>query len=62
MDEHCGSHFDCGPEACCLEPNHSGKRGFTDSGIIGLKRARSNSFISVSFFKAIYICQAIVPH
>ncbi|CAF3501404.1 unnamed protein product [Rotaria socialis] len=32
MDEHCGSHFDCGPEACCLEPNHSGKRAFTDSG------------------------------
>ncbi|CAF0849492.1 unnamed protein product [Rotaria sordida] len=30
LDSHCNSHFDCGPDACCLKPTHLGKRGFTD--------------------------------
>ncbi|UJR37051.1 hypothetical protein I4U23_029756 [Adineta vaga] len=30
LDSHCSSHFDCGPEACCLQPTVHGKRGFTD--------------------------------
>ncbi|CAF2659130.1 unnamed protein product [Rotaria sp. Silwood2] len=30
VDSHCSSHFDCGPDACCLKPTYHGKRGFTD--------------------------------
>ncbi|CAF0770697.1 unnamed protein product [Rotaria sp. Silwood1] len=30
IDSHCNTHFDCGPDACCLKPTHLGKRGFTD--------------------------------
>ena len=30
LDSHCNSHFDCGPDACCLQPSIKGKRGFTD--------------------------------
>lgn len=30
LDSHCSSHFDCGPDACCLQPTVHGKRGFTD--------------------------------
>jgi hypothetical protein len=34
LDDHCNSHFDCGPDACCLQPTVHGKRGFTDGGMI----------------------------
>jgi hypothetical protein len=30
LDSHCNSHFDCGPDACCLSPTVHGKRALTD--------------------------------
>ncbi|CAF1068089.1 unnamed protein product [Adineta steineri] len=30
VDDHCNNHWDCGPQACCLQPTVQGKRGFTD--------------------------------
>ncbi|CAF0819250.1 unnamed protein product [Didymodactylos carnosus] len=45
LDDHCSSHFDCGPDACCLQPTMQGKRAFTDSAqnqaILRLPNARN---------------------
>ncbi|RNA04855.1 ER degradation-enhancing alpha-mannosidase 1 [Brachionus plicatilis] len=34
LDEHCSSNAECGPDACCLKPNLTGKRAITDGSHI----------------------------
>jgi len=34
IGDHCGSNFDCGPDACCIKPIITGKRAITDGSII----------------------------
>ena len=30
LGDHCSSNVECGPDACCLQPNLTGKRAITD--------------------------------
>jgi hypothetical protein len=50
LDSHCNSHFDCGPEACCLSPTVHGKRALTDGRMFYLFEKKIFSFYLIDFF------------